>query len=301
MRDKSHTHPVDALIAGLAARQHGVGSLAHLIAFGLSRNSVSRRVNAGRLHRLHQGVYAVGHKRLTQRGRWMAAVLAGGESARLSHRSAAVLWGLLPARGGTHVTTPTNKHNRDGIEFHSQSLQLDEVTTHDGIPVTTVARTLLDIAATERDQLERAFNEAEYRRLWDEVGVRQLVERYPRRPGAPALSTLGNAGARGITREELEHRFQALVEKFELPRPMLNAELELEPGRWIRLDAMWTGARLIVELDSRAAHDTTSRFDGDRERDRILALAGWRVVRLTWKHLTNDAERVATDLRTLIA
>ena len=298
MRDKSRTHPVDALIAGLAARQHGVVALAQLVAFGLSRKSVSRRVRAGRLHRVHQGVYAVGHKRLTQHGRWMAAVLAGGDGARLSHRSAAALWSVLPARGRIHVTSPRRLHNRDGIEFHSQSLQLDEVTVHDGIPVTTVARTLLDIAATDPDNLERAFNEAEYRRLWDEVGVRELIARYPRRAGTPTLAALTPMGT---TREELEHRFHALVEKFDLPRPMRNAELELEPGGWIRVDAVWPEARLIVELDGRAGHDTTSRFDGDRERDRRLALAGWRVVRLTWKHLTTEPEQVAADLRTLIA
>ena len=96
MRDKSHTHPVDAQIAAIAGRQHGVISLAQLNGFGLSRKAVSRRVRAGRLHRLHQGVYAVGHKRLTQRGRWMAAVLAGGDAAHLSHRSAGALWGILP-------------------------------------------------------------------------------------------------------------------------------------------------------------------------------------------------------------
>lgn len=269
-----------------------------LIDLGLSPEAIQRRVRTGRLHRIHRSVYAVGHKRLTQRGRWIAAVLAGGDGAVLSHRSAAALWQVLPARGRIHVTTPRDLHNRDGIRFHSQSLQLDEVTTGDGIPTTTVARTLLDIAATEPDQLERAFNEAEYRRLWDAVGVKHLIERYPRRAGTPALA---NLSPRGITREQLEHRFQALVEKFDLPRPMLNANLELEPGRWIQVDAVWTAPRLIVELDGRAAHDITSRFDSDRERDRLLTRAGWRVVRLTWKHLTTDAGLIAADVRSLIA
>src|SRR3954452_2827088 len=137
MRDQVHTRPVDAAIAVLAARQHGVVAYPQLIALGLSRQSINRRVRAGRLHRVHQGVYAVGHKRLTQRGRWMAGGLAGGEGALLSHRSAATLWQLLPARGRLHVTTPRALRNRDGIEFHSQSLQLDEVTVHEGIRATT--------------------------------------------------------------------------------------------------------------------------------------------------------------------
>ena len=272
---------------------------AQLVALGLSRESIQRRVRTGRLHRIHQGVYAVGHTRITQRGRWMAAVLAGGRSAVLSHRSAAALWQLLPARG-LHVATPRPRRNRDSIEFHSQSLQLDEVTTHDGIPTTTVARTLLDIATTEPGQLERAFNEAEYRRLWDATGVTELLRRYPRRAGAPALATLIGDDPRGIAREELEHRFHALVEQFGLPKPLRNQPLTIQ-GRTIHPDAMWPGARLIVELDGRAAHETSSRFDSDRERDRLLALAGWTVIRVTWKHVTAEARRLAGDLRELLA
>jgi very-short-patch-repair endonuclease len=116
----------------------------------------------------------------------------------------------------------------------------------------------------------------------------------------PALATLLDQGARGITREELEHRFHALVEKFDLPRPLRNQPLTIH-GRTLYPDAMWPAARLIVELDGRAAHETTSRFDDDRARDRLLALAGWTVVRLTWKHLTTYVETVAADLAALIA
>jgi hypothetical protein len=197
------------------------------------------------------------------------------------------------------VTTPRTLRNRDGIKFHSQSLPFDEVTTHDGIAVSTVARTLLDLAATAPDHLERAFNEAEFRRLWDAAGVTELIRRYPRRPGTPALAALVEAGAMGITREELEHRFHALVEKFDLPRPLRNRPLAVD-GRTIYPDAAWLDARLIVELDSRAAHETTTRFDSDRARDRLLALAGWTVIRVTWKHVTADAARLAADLRELL-
>ena len=202
-------------------------------------------------------------------------------------------------RGEIHVTTPRILRNRDGIHFHTQSLQLDEVTTYDGIPCTTVARTLLDIAATEPDQLERAFNEAEFRRLWDATGLAALLDRYPRRSGTPALRALLGAGAKGITREELEHRFHALVEKFDLPRPLRNQPLTIE-CRTFYPDAIWPDARLIVELDSRQAHETRSRFDADRERDRLLAIEGWTVVRVTWAHVTADANRLAADLDTLM-
>lgn len=299
MREEVQPGPVDAGIAVLAARQHGVVAYEQLIALGLSRQAIDHRVRCGRLHRLHRGVYAVGHKRLTQRGRWMAAVLAGGESAFLSRRSAAVLWNLLPHGGDIHVTAPRELRNRDGIKFHSQPLQFDEVTIHDGIPVTTVARTLLDLAQTV--DLERALNEAEYRRMTDATGLVQLLDRYPRRSGAPALRQLLDGRFVGRTRSELEHRFLALVEEHGLPRPELNADLELAPGRWIQPDCLWRDARLIVELDGRAAHDTTSRFDSDRERDRLLALASFAVIRVTWTHLTTRPHRLAADLEELIA
>ena len=297
MRLKVQSDPPDHAIAAIAARQHGIIGGWQLHSLGLSRESIQRRVRTGRLHRIHRGVYAVGHRRLTQRGRWMAAVLAGGECAHLSHRSAAALWGLLPDRGEIHITTKRVLRKRDKIRFHTQSLQVDEVTTHDGIPTTTVARTLLDLAATEPDQLERAFNEAEFRRLWDATGVAELVSRYPRRAGAPALAMLIHEGAKGITREELEHRFHALVERHDLPRPLRNQPLTIG-DRTFYPDAMWPDAGLIVELDSRQAHDTTKRFDDDRERDRLLALAGYTVVRVTWKHLATD--RLATYLNALL-
>src|SRR3954463_15142657 len=130
MRHKSQPDPVDRAIAEVAARQHGVIGHSQLVSLGLSRESVQRRVRAGHLHRIHQGVYAVGHKRLTQRGRWMAAVLAGGEGAVLSYRSAAALWGLLPNRGEIHITNARTLRPRDKIRFHTQSLLFDEVTTH---------------------------------------------------------------------------------------------------------------------------------------------------------------------------
>jgi hypothetical protein len=228
----------------------------------------------------------------------MAAVLAGGEGAVLSHRSAAALWQLLPSRGATHITTSRALRNRDAIRFHTQSLELDEVTSHDGIPTTTVARTLIDIAATEPEQFQRASGEAEFRRLDDATGVWAILDRNPSRRGAAVIrKTVGT----GITRSELERRFLALVDKEGLPRPELNADLELEPGRWIKPDCMWRDARLIAELDGRAAHETSSRFDSDRERDRLLALAGWTVIRVTWSHVTTDRRRLAADLSELLS
>jgi hypothetical protein len=291
---------MDVAIALLAARQHGLVSIDQLLTLGLSREAVQRRVTAGRLHRVHQGVYAVGHMRLTQRGRWMAAVLAGGPNAVLSHRSAAALHGLLPP-GVTHVTTPRRLRDRDGIRFHTRSLPFDEVTHPDGIPTTTVARALLDIAASEPRQFERAFNEAEYRRLTDATGIAELVDRYPRARGLACVRAVICDPADGHTREDLEHTFLELLDRHGIERPALNADLELEPGRWIRPDCMWREARLIVELDGRAAHATGSRFESDRERDRLLVLAGWRIVRITWRALATEPGRIARDVRRLLA
>ena len=143
----------------------------------MGRRAVGHRLERGRLHSLHLGVYAVGHDALSERGRWMAAVLAGGDGAVLSHRSAAALWRLRPsARGQAEVTAPGRRGRRPAIQFHQTRLRADEVTVHDGIPVTTVARTLLDLASVvEQRQVERAINEAEVLRLWDEVSLAALV------------------------------------------------------------------------------------------------------------------------------
>lgn len=301
MREEVRFRHVDAAVAALAARQHGVVGYPQLIALGLTRQAIDHRVRSGRFHRIHRGVYAVGHERLTQRGRWMAAVLARGGGAVLSHRSAAALHQILPNRGPIHVTTPCGGRKRDGIHPHSHVLQSDEVTSHDGIPTTTVARTLFDLAASDPRDLERAVNEAEFRRLADATGVAELLHRYPRRRGCVRLASILDARLVGRTRSELEECFLTLIARANLPIPELNQDLELTPGRWIQPDCTWHHARLIVELDSRAAHETPSRFDSDRERDRLLALQGWTVIRVTWKHVTSDAERLIADLRDLLA
>jgi predicted transcriptional regulator of viral defense system len=300
MDGQLQTHP-DRLIAELAGRQHGVVSREQLAASGLSPDAIDGRVRRGRLHIVCRGVYAVGHRRLTHKGRWMAAVLTARDDAVLSDRAGAELWRLLPISGRLDVTVPRVLRDRDGIRFHCCRLQADEITRNDGIPVTTVARTLLDLAGTGDARLfERALNEAEYRRLYDAVGLSMLLARYPRRPGVPLVrSMLGRM--LGITRRELEERFVAFVDRYRLPRPERNAWIELAPGRWIEADCLWREARLIVELDSRSAHDTSSRFDSDRERDRLLAVAGWRVVRVTWAHLRDAPARLAADLRALLS
>jgi hypothetical protein len=213
-------------------------------------------------------VFAVGHTVLSREGRWMAAVLAAGADAALSHRSAAALWGIrATGRARIDVTAPRRMHARTGVQMHFAALGPEEATVHDGIPVTSPPRTLIDLAAVlPRGQLERAINEAERLRL--DVGCA--------RSRAPA-----------ITRSELEDRFLALLDEHDVPRPEVNVALRLGDD-WIELDCLWRRPRLIVELDGFDAHGTRAAFERDRARDRRLQAAGWRVARVTWRQLHGD-------------
>ncbi|HEX6654190.1 MAG TPA: DUF559 domain-containing protein [Thermoleophilaceae bacterium] len=239
----------------------------------------------------------VGRRLLTRRGFWMAAVLACGPGAVLSHRAAAALWGM---RGGgrVEVTVPRGRKARPGIQLHYANLPADEVTTHHGIPVTTVPRTLFDLSAVvQRDELRGAMRQAEQLRLTDPLGLGPLIERYPRKPGIPILKAVFEEAQRGlnIVRSEFEERFQAFLLNAGFPSPKTNVRIE-----GIEVDCVWPEQRLIVELDGRSTHDTSQAFEEDRARDRRLEAAGWRVVRITWKQLVEAPDEVELDLRRLL-
>jgi very-short-patch-repair endonuclease len=291
----------DAAIAVLAGRQHGVVGRGQLAALGLGRRAIGHRLESGRLLPMHRGVYAVGHHKVSYKGWYMAAVLAVGADAVLSHRSAADLWGIRrTSRRRVDVSVERHLPSRPEIEIFWTPLPADETTVIEGIPVTTVPRTLLDLAAVvDRQQLERALEQAEAQRLTDPVSLDELLQRYPGRRGSRKLAKARARGARGITRSKLEERFQALLDEAVLPRPELNAPIELN-GRQFEADCVWRKQRLIVELDGRAWHDTRQAFERDRERDRLLQAAGWRVVRITWRQLRDDPQAVARDLRRLL-
>jgi hypothetical protein len=297
-------HGHDRLIAELAERQHGVVARAQLLDLGLGRRAIEHRLDAGRLHRVLRGVYAVGHVVLSAEGRYMAAVLAGGRGAVLSHRAAASVWGLrASARALPEITVARWRKPPRGIELHQARLPGDEVTALRGIPVTTPPRTLLDLAAVvEPQQVERAVGEAEIRRLTDPLTLDDLVGRYPRRPGVPVIKAILAASRFGatVTRSELEDRFLTFLDAAGLPRPEVNSDIQVR-GRWIEADCVWRARRLIVELDGRAVHATTQAFERDRARDRALQAAGWRVVRVTWRQLHDDPDALAADLRGLLA
>lgn len=233
----------------------------------------------------------------------MAAVLSAGPDAVLSHRSAAALWGLLPPSSiPIEVTRPRRFRSRSGLRAHCSAIGSDEVAKLDGIPVTSMSRTLFDLATVvNRHRLETAFNEVEVRGLTDRLSVVDLLERYPRRRGSAALRAImaDEKKARGITKKELERRFAAVLAGTDLPRPRRNADLAVG-GRFYEVDCLWADRRLIVELDGRATHGTARAFERDREKDRLLLVDGWRVTRITWRQLRDDAPAVVADLCRLL-
>jgi Transcriptional regulator, AbiEi antitoxin/REase_MTES_1575 len=291
-------------LARLAERQHGVVSVTQLRELDLSPSAIRDRAAAGRLHRLHRGVYAVGHPLLSSHGRWMAAVLACGPGAVLSHRSAAALWGIRPtARSGIDVTAPARAgRRRAGIDVHdAATLAASDVTRVDAIPCTTVPRTLLDLAAVlDRRALERAYDQAEVLRVLDSAAVEDLLARSPRRHGVAALRAVVQAAAPlALTRSELEERFLSICAAAGIPRPRVNAWVPLVGGG-VEVDFFWPAHRLIVETDGHRVHGTRHAFERDRRRDRRLLLAGWRVARFTWRQLVRDPDEVVATIRTLL-
>jgi hypothetical protein len=292
----------DRAIAELAKRQHGVVSRVQLMDVGVGRRAIGNRLERGRLHAVHRGVYAVGHPLLTAQGRWMAAVLAVGPGAALSHRSAAALWGLRVSAGPAEVTVVGQRRSRERLRLHQANLAADEVTVVSAIPVTTVPRTLLDLAAVlQPSRVERAVHEAEVRRLADPLSLDQLVARYPGRRGIAVIKAVLAEGRLGlaVTRSEFEARFLEFVDRSELPRPEVNVGIGAG-GRRLEADCVWRTQRLVVELDGHAAHGTRRSFERDRARDRSLQTEGWRVLRITWRQLHRDPNSLAADLRTLL-
>jgi hypothetical protein len=231
----------------------------------------------------------------------MAAVLAAGPAAALSHRSAAALWDLRSSASRRVEVTAARQHKRSGIEVHRARLEPDESTKVDGIPVTTVARTLLDLAAVlPLSQLERATERAEALQLTDVVPLDALLERHRGQRGTAALRKIvKDRVLPALTRSEVEDRFLTFLDVHGLPRPEVNADLHLD-GRWFEVDFLWRDQRLIVELDGHQTHGTRAAFERDRERDRILQAHGWRVIRITWRQLHEHPDAVAADLARLL-
>jgi very-short-patch-repair endonuclease len=291
----------DHQIATLAARQHGLVARAQLLGAGMAAHAVDRRVKDGTLRPVHRGIYRVGPI-VAPYTREMGAVLACGPGAVLSHRSAAALWGMLPrpARSSpVEVTLPRGDRGlRPGIQAHRlRGLEPGDCTTLERMPITTPARTLLDLASVAASrELERALAQVERRELVRPGELLSLVTRHRRRPGTPALlALLGMDAPPAWTRSEAEERLLALIGKGQLPRPEVNVRVE-----GYEVDFLWRQARVVVEVDGFAFHASEKRFENDRRRDAQLSAAGLRVMRVTWRQMEAEPEAVLVRLaRTL--
>jgi len=302
--NEKRVHAFGRIVGPLAARQHGVVAARQLVAAGLARSSIAARVRSGLLHRVHRGVYAVGTERLTIHGRWMAAVLAGGPGAVLSHRPAGSAWNLREWTGRQAVTVPGWRRDSAAIEFHCARLPADETTVREGIPITSVPRTILDLATIlDPRRLARVVEEAEFQGLSDRLSLPALIARHRGERGTGRLrEVLAAAGyGKGVTKRELEERFVRFLGASGLPHPELNASLAIG-GRTVSADCLWRRRRLIVELHSARFHGTAPAISRDASRDRTLMIAGWRVIHVTWAQLTNRPERraLAADLERLL-
>ncbi|MDO8188174.1 type IV toxin-antitoxin system AbiEi family antitoxin domain-containing protein [Conexibacter sp. JD483] len=293
----------DQRLARLADRQHGVVARRQLGAIGLSPTMLRDRLERGRLVKLHRGVYAVGHRRLGPRGREVAALFAAGSGAVLSHRNAATLHDLRP--GGHRDVDVTVAHQRraqPGIRLHRAELPDEDVTRIERLPVTTLARTLVDIAATlPRDHVVKAMQEAERARRLDTRAVERVLQRTAHRnDGGHALMRDLLADLRAhetqLTRSKLENRFTALARDFALPRPRTNVHVH---GR--EVDAWWPAAGIAVELDGWRDHGTRRAFQRDREKGNWLALRGVVLLRFTHDDLVRRPAHVAEQLRPALA
>jgi hypothetical protein len=278
-------------MASLAADSWGVLSVEELRACGLTDNAIGRRLAAGRLHRVHRGVYAVGHIGLTPEGRWLAAVKACGPVAALSHFSLAMLFELMPVEDRLPEVTVVHGRRRapEGVRVHrTRSLHPEDVWRHRGIPTTSPERLLLDLAARLDDRPLRALmSRAQSMRL---TNLRRLARQLDRAAGRPGRARYARvlASRPPATRTELEDRVFDLVLAGGFARPDVNVPMHLD-GRRIIPDLRWPEQRLVVEADSAQWHDTPQARADDAERQALLEAHGERVVRVTWAQATAHA------------
>ena len=271
----------DLTVAEIAARQHGVVTISQLRSAGLGRHAIELRVRSGHLHRVHQGVYAVGHAGLSRGGRYMAAVLALGDGAVLSHVSAAVLWGLVPARKddeAVHVSlpSPNGRRRRSGIAIHRTTFAPGDLSRRARIPVTAPNRTLRDMRAdrsVDPKLFRKAVGQAQHRRL--RLDPRLTADR---------------------ARSDLEQDFRAFVRRHRLPPAEINA-----PVGPFTVDFLWRSHHLAVETDSYEYHHGLVAFEDDHERDLALRRLGLTVLRYTGRQLEREAAAIAAEIRARLA
>jgi hypothetical protein len=302
MAEKLGSTSRERAIVDLARRQQGLLTHAQLASIGVGRRTIDRWLASGRLRAVHRDVYTLGPQSLNKRGKWLAAVLAMGPGAMLSHESAAALWGLAGDRSAVHVTAPRGRQvrpGRSGIRLHRCKFHADERVVRDGIPVTTVARTLFDLAErSQPHQLKSAWDEADRLHLLRLREVAVAYDRgYGRRRARKRIRPLLGAEQHYVedTASPLEDRFAAFCTAQRLPPPQTNVLVDGD-----EVDALWPAARLIVELDSWEFHHHRAAFEKDRDRDTDHLLAGYRTIRVTHRRLSQEADRLAAQFRALL-
>jgi very-short-patch-repair endonuclease len=279
-------------IAELAGRQSGVVARAQLLAAGMSDAGIARAVRRRALLRMYPGVYAVGHGAVDVNGRLRAALMHAGASAVLSHTTAGWWWGIVEDEPEViHLSAPVRRARADDVRVHLP--RRVSRTSHRGLPVTPVRRTLLDLASMlSLGRLRRAVAEADRRDLLRPADVFSVLGRG--REGSPALREALELHLPELARVEsaLEFEFLALVARHDLPRPQVQARI----GPF-RVDALWPAARVVVELDGHRFHAGPAEAEADRRRDLELRGMGYVVLRYTWHQVTREGEAVIADLR----
>ena len=290
--------PPDERVASVAAAQHGVVSGRQLVSLGIDENSIAYRVRVGRLHRVHRGVYAVGHDNLSGLGRFLAAVLAFGPGTVLSHFSAAAVWGFWKHRGDeVDVTLTRHVRSRPGIRaHHARTLDVTDTTLHARIPTTTPARTLLDLADVIRSDraLRRAVHEAEVQRRVSHHQLHAQLARAAGRRGAARLAAIVALGP-APTRSGLEDATLDLLHRHGFPRPQTNAILADVSGR-PEVDFLFPDLRLVIEADGERYHGTPLARRADARKQAKIEAAGYRVVRLDESQVSGEEELTARRL-----
>ena len=300
LRQARECRPRDEKLAAVATRQHGVICRRQLLILAFTPNEIQSR--RGRtLFPRYGGVYAVGHRRLSARGGWMAAVLASGPRAVLSHEHGLALWGLRPAPAGPiHVTVPgRTRRGRPGIRTHNvRTLPEQDIVLLDGIPVTTIPRALLDVAEKGPSRtLDYALEAAQQRPGFDYEDLLDVIVRSPGRHGIPILARAAEqlAPEPDLTFSEQERLLRSILQEANLPAPRTNVLVEGE-----LVDFAWPEHKLILEFDSWRFHRTRRRFEEDRRRDAKLQAAGYRIIRVTARRLRDDRATFLRELRSLL-
>ena len=286
---------VETVAAEIAARQHGLVTRTQLLRAGVTRHQIQQRLDRGALLRVHRGVYRVGHRAPSVEATYLAAVLACGDDACLSGPAAAHLLGLLKGHAPPPEVTGLSKKRVEGVKVRRARIDPRDRATHRGVPVTSVPRTLTDLAAhLPLDALARACHEAGVRHRTTPADVNRVLARRPKTPGVAKLRRILQGDAH-VTLSALEKRFLALLRDHDLPLPETNRR-----AGGHRVDCRWPGRRLTVELDSYRFHNSRHAWEQDRRREREARARGDELRRYTWADVVEEPEQMLDELRRLL-